>query len=145
MLNTMYMTLTASSDGKVDVACSDPRMAHQTESMKGGETPSGFANAALHTMTWDLLAFATIKGCRVGGNVQADRVSPILLIALANAVLDPEQLGFAVTGEVRDMARLALGKPAVESHLCPGWKQDKPLTFGMECPPAAGQPDWSAA
>lgn len=31
--------------------------------------------------------------------------------------LDPEDLGFAVTGEVRDEVRIILGIPAVESWL----------------------------
>lgn len=31
--------------------------------------------------------------------------------------LDPEDLGHAVSGEVRDEVRLILGKPAVESWL----------------------------
>lgn len=31
--------------------------------------------------------------------------------------LDPEDLGHSVTGEVRDLVRLILGRPAVESWL----------------------------
>ena len=40
------------------------------------------------------------------------------LVALANDLLHPEALGHAVTGEVRDRARMALGRaPAESSHL----------------------------
>jgi len=128
MLNTLYMTLTASPTGAVDIACSEPRLALPPPGAVVAVPGSGFAKASVHTMAWDMLAFAALKGCRVGGNVAAPRVNPVLLIGLANALLDPEQLGHAVTGEVRDMARLALGKPAVEGHLKP-----LPVT------------DWSAA
>ena len=34
---------------------------------------------------------------------------------LVNSLLDPEMYGFAVTAEVRDAARAALGRPAVET------------------------------
>lgn len=36
---------------------------------------------------------------------------------LLRRMLDPEDLGHAVTGEVRDEARILLGMPAVESRL----------------------------
>lgn len=128
MLNTLYMTLTASPTGAVDIACSEPRLVLPLRGAVPDKPGSGFAKASVHTMAWDMLAFAALKGCRVGGNVAANRVNPVLLIGLAQALLDPEQLGHAVTAEVRDMARLALGKPAVEGHLKP-----LPVT------------DWSAA
>lgn len=145
MLNTLYLTLTASPTGQVDIACSEARLAAVPLQEQPG---SGFAQASVHTMAWDLLAFASIKGCRVGGDVCATRVNPVRLIALANAVLDPEQLGFAVTGEVRDMARLALGMPAVESPLSPGWVAiGKPVDNGMLFEPVqvVKPTDWSAA
>lgn len=128
MLNTLYMTLTASPTGAVDIACSEPRLALPPSGAVVAVPGSGFAKASVHTMAWDVLAFAALKGCRVGDNVAANRVNPALLIALAQALLDPEQLGLAVTAEVRDMARMALGKPVVEGHLKP-----LPVT------------DWSAA
>lgn len=128
MLNTLYMTLTASPTGAVDIACSEPRLVLPLRGDVLDKPGSGFAKASVHTMAWDMLAFAALKGCRVGGNVAANRVNPVLLIALAQALLDPEQLGLAVTAEVRDMARMALGKPVVEGHLKP-----LPVT------------DWSAA
>lgn len=128
MLNTLYLTLTAAPSGAVDIACSEPSLALPPPGAVVAVPGSGFAKASVHTMAWDLMAFASIKGCRVGGNVAANRVNPVLLIALAQALLDPEQLGLAVTAEVRDMARMALGKPAVEGHLKP-----LPVT------------DWSAA
>lgn len=119
MLNTLYLTLTTGPSGGGDIACSEERLVVPLHKALPDESSSGFAPASLHTMAWDLLAFASIKGCRVGGAVTAPRVNPVLLIGLANALLDPEQLGYAVTAEVRDMARLALGMPAVESHLKP--------------------------
>jgi hypothetical protein len=39
------------------------------------------------------------------------------LVALAEDLLHPEQLGWAATAEIRDRARLCLGIPACESHL----------------------------
>lgn len=129
MLNTLYLTLTASPTGAVDVACSEPRLALPHPGAVVDVPGRGFAKAAVHTLAWEMLAFAALKGGRVGGNVAAERVNPVLLLGFAKAFLDPEQLGFAVDGHVRDMARQALGMPAVESYLCPGWQPRNPVAF----------------
>lgn len=146
MLNTLYMTLTASPTGAVDIACSEPRLALPPPGAVVAVPGSGFAKASVHTMAWDVLAFAAQKGCRVGGNVAANRVNPVLLIGLANALLDPEQLGHAVTAEVRDMARMALGKPAVESYMCPEWRRKHAVVETVTVTgKAEAATDWSAA
>lgn len=41
-----------------------------------------------------------------------------LLAAFANRFLDPEDLGHSVSAYTRDQARVALGRPAVESKRC---------------------------
>lgn len=146
MLNTLYMTLTASPTGAVDIACSEPSLALPPPGAVVAVPGSGFAKASVHTMAWDVLAFAALKGCRVGGNVAANRVNPVLLIALAQALLDPEQLGLAVTAEVRDMARLALGKPAAESYMCPEWRRKHAVVETVTVTgKAEAATDWSAA
>lgn len=133
MLSTLYLTLQAAPNGVVSVGCSDPIKQLPLPNGHGRE----FAFAAVHAMAWDLVAFAAIKGCRVDGVAAPERINPVLLVGLANALLDPEALGYVVNGEVRDMARLALGKKPVESYLCPGWKP-APLRVVVA-------PDWSAA
>lgn len=47
----------------------------------------------------------------------ADLARIARLEQLARNLLDPEMFGWAVTGEVRDAARRALGLPPVESRL----------------------------
>lgn len=42
------------------------------------------------------------------------RLDYLRLVAFANMILDPEKYGHAVTPEVRDAAREALGLPKVE-------------------------------
>lgn len=111
---TIYLTLTANGAGGVDIAASDATL--------GGGSAAGCEHMdAVRRMAWDVMAAARIRGARVGGLVEADRVNPVLLVALAQAVLDPEVFGHAVTNEVRDMARMALGGRARESGLCPSW------------------------
>lgn len=120
---TLYLTFTVGPTGQVDIACSMPQLASVAE------------KTGLHAMVWDVLAFAALKGCRVGGHVAPGRVNPVLLVGLARAALDPEQFGFAVSAEVRDAARRALGLPAVEVA---------PRAVSVATP-AERVTDWSAA
>lgn len=73
-------------------------------SPRAGNRLTADQSAALHALT-SLAA----EGVRVNydGNP---------LASLAADLLNPEQLGFSVTPEVRDRARIALGMPAVEAN-----------------------------
>lgn len=134
---TIYLTLAGNAAGGVDVAISDPMLG-------GGPavgSAAGAAVARVRQMAWDLQAAAVLRGATVGVRAQGGVVNPVLLVGLANAVLDREQFGCAVTGEVRDFARLALGLKPVESHLCPDWKD----ALAVASAQVAVAPDWSAA
>lgn len=111
-LKVVYLTIAANDQGGVDVACSDPALG-------GGPLGGCPEMTRVRNMAWDVMAAARLRGARVGGQVQADRVNPVLLIGLANALLEPEQFGHAVTREVRDMARMALGRDPIESRFYP--------------------------
>lgn len=61
---------------------------------------------------------------RRGAHVVYDK-HQVPAIALALELLDPEGLGFAVTAEVRDRARVALGRKAVERQAMEGIDIDR--------------------
>ncbi|SFB96077.1 hypothetical protein SAMN05216344_10698 [Polaromonas sp. OV174] len=64
------------------------------------------------------LAMDLLRTCRAQANkVQHNTPCTNQVKQLLNDMLHPEELGHAVTPEVRDRARLCLGMPAVESHL----------------------------
>lgn len=142
-LKAVYLTIAANDWGGVDVACSDPALG-------GGPLGGCPEMTRVRQMAWDVMAAASLRGARVGGHVQADRVNPVVLIGLANALLEPEQFGHAVTREVRDMARMALGINPVESCFHP--YAPTPASVGARGTTAVDGPvivtvatDWSAA
>ncbi|MBO9647387.1 MAG: hypothetical protein J7605_02670 [Variovorax sp.] len=69
----------------------------------------GTAVSPAQAIAMELLGIAFKRGCFVV--YDAKRVPAI---ALALELLDPEGLGFAVTPEVRDRARVVLGRPGAE-------------------------------
>lgn len=67
------------------------------------------------------LAMDLLRTC--GNQAKDVRYGPdaVPLVDLANALLDPERLGHAATPEIRDRARLALGRNAVEAKPLRGY------------------------
>lgn len=64
------------------------------------------------------LAMDLLRLCKAqASSVQYGNLSATLAGELLKDLLHPEELGHAVTPEVRDRARICLGMPAVESHL----------------------------
>lgn len=134
-MKTIYLTLAVNPDGGVDIAASDPTLA-------GARVGDCQHMDTLRRMAWDVMAAARIRGARVGGEVVAPRANPVLLLSLAKALLDPEAFGHAVTAEVRDMARLALGGKATEGPLA---QRSQPSIQATAKATAAAWTDWSAA
>lgn len=77
----------------------------------------GGSATAAESLALDLVNAAHKRGAQVAPASSEGRPNPMLLANLARAMLHPEELGWAVTPEVRDMARLALGRRPVETAL----------------------------
>lgn len=96
---TVHLTLTDLPSGQVAVHSSfEPHVGAPATPAQG--------------LSLDLCSAAAHAGHSV---LNSERYAPLL--AFVNRLLEPEGFGFAVTAEVRDSARLALGMRAVESHL----------------------------
>jgi hypothetical protein len=96
---TITLTITDLAAGHVSV-CTDAN----PPAIGRGVTPA-------EAIAMELLGTAFKRG----GHVVYDK-HQVPAISLALELLDPEGLGFAVTSEVRDRARQALGRQAVEQR-----------------------------
>jgi hypothetical protein len=82
------------------------------------QTDSGAPCIGQQRTPAEALAMDLLRTCKAqASSVQYGTLSATLAGELLNDLLHPEELGHAVTPEVRDRARICLGMPAVESHL----------------------------
>jgi len=101
---TVHLTLSDLPSGRVGVHSSfEPHVGAPVTPAQG--------------LSLDLCSVAAHAGHSV---LASERGTPLL--AFVNSLLDPEGFGYAVTAEVRDGARVALGMPAVEASKYAGAK-----------------------
>ena len=98
-----------------------PRITITLIDMPDGRAPlavtDGDAPAVGRTLTpAQALAMDLLRTCKAQAREVRYGADQVPLVALAHSMLDPEALGYAVPAEVRDRARVALGRNPVEQR-----------------------------